>query len=104
PRRIFPRQQETTPLSPAGAPVTRRRPCRVARRGDNEGMAKRIKDLEARLSRVERELAEFRAALKIQPAQPWYRQIVGDYARDPVMQEILRLGRCIRSGKKKIRG
>lgn len=62
-------------------------------------MAKNTAQLEARLSRIEQELAELKAALKARSPEPWYRRIVGDYAGDPAFQEILRLGRRLRSGK-----
>jgi hypothetical protein len=57
--------------------------------------------LEARLARVEKELAELKAALTRRRADPWYRQIVGDFAGDPVFAEIIRLGRQARRGKRK---
>lgn len=57
--------------------------------------------LEARLKRIEQELAEIKASLQPQPKEPWYRQIVGDFAGDKVFGEIIRLGRRIRSGKLK---
>ena len=57
--------------------------------------------LEARLQRVEHELAELRAALAHQPAKRWYREIVGCYAGDKALAEIVRLGRLIRQGKLK---
>ncbi len=57
--------------------------------------------LEARLARIEQEVAELKAALGAPRAEPWYRQIVGDFAQDEAFAEIIRLGRCIRSGKRK---
>ena len=62
---------------------------------------KRTSDVETRLTRVEKELAELKAALAGQRAQPWYRQIVGNFAQDAVYAEITRLGRLIRTGKLK---
>ena len=59
------------------------------------------KQLEARLARIEQELAELRAALRARRADPWYRQIVGDYADDEALREITRLGQRIRAGKLK---
>jgi hypothetical protein len=59
-------------------------------------------DLERRLDRVERELAELKAALAIHGGQPWYRQIAGSFAGDPVFAEMVRLGRLIRRRKLKI--
>jgi hypothetical protein len=65
-----------------------------------ETMSKITEQLEARLTRVEKELAELKAALSGKRAQPWYRQIVGDYAGDPALAGILRLGRLLRRGKR----
>ena len=62
-------------------------------------MRRKVQDLERRLARVERELAELKAALAGRDSQPWYRQIAGTFAGDPVFAEIVRLGRLIRQGK-----
>jgi hypothetical protein len=59
------------------------------------------RQLEARLARVEKELAELKAALTRHRADPWYRQIVGDFAGDQAFAEIIRLGRQARRGKRK---
>jgi hypothetical protein len=64
-------------------------------------MAQTTRQLEARLERVEKELAELKASLGAQQAKPWYEQIVGDFAHDEVFAEIVRLGRLIRRGKLK---
>ncbi|HKI33217.1 MAG TPA: hypothetical protein VKA46_15300 [Gemmataceae bacterium] len=64
-------------------------------------MSQKTQQLELRLARVEQELAELKAALAGRPAEPWYRQIVGEYAGDQVFAEILRLGGLIRRGKLK---
>jgi hypothetical protein len=58
------------------------------------------KQLEARLERVEKELAELRRVVLGQQAKPWYEQIVGSFAGDEAFAEIIRLGRLIRAGKK----
>jgi hypothetical protein len=57
------------------------------------------KDVEDRLQQVEKDLAELKAALAIEPGRPWYRQIVGSFANDAVFAEIIRLGRLTRRGK-----
>jgi hypothetical protein len=62
-------------------------------------MEKTTQPFEARLARVERELAELKAALSKKPAEPWYRQIAGSFAGDEAYAEIIRLGRLIRRGK-----
>jgi len=64
-------------------------------------MPRNTPQIEARLAQVERELAELRTALNERPNQPWYRQIVGDFAGDKAFAEIIRLGRLIRRGKLK---
>ena len=64
-------------------------------------MPNTTQQLEARLTRVEKELAELRAALPKKNAEPWYRQVVGDFADDKAYLEIMRLGKQIRSGKRK---
>jgi hypothetical protein len=62
-------------------------------------MSTTTEQLERRLARVEKELAELREALAAKPAEPWYRQIVGSFAGDKAFAEIIRLGRLIRAGK-----
>jgi len=62
-------------------------------------MSKITEQLERRLARVEKELAELKASLAKERAVPWYRQIVGDFAGDKAFAEIIRLGRLIRAGK-----
>lgn len=64
-------------------------------------MSRATQQLEARLARVEKELAELKAGLGGPRAEPWYRQIVGDFAGDKAYAEIIRLGRLIRRGKLK---
>jgi hypothetical protein len=63
-------------------------------------MSTTTKQLEARLARVEKELAELRRVVLGQQAQPWYEQIAGCFAGDEAFAEIIRLGRLIRAGKK----
>jgi hypothetical protein len=57
------------------------------------------RDLEARLQRVETELAELKAAIAGKQGKPWYREIVGTFAGDEAFAEIARLGGLIRQGK-----
>lgn len=65
-------------------------------------MATKPKELEARIARVEKDLADLRSLLGVKPGIPWYRQIVGDFAGDEIYAEIVRLGRLIRQGKLKV--
>jgi hypothetical protein len=70
--------------------------------GKNGVMARSTQQLEARLAKVEKELAELKAALRNgDRSQPWYRQIVGDFAGDKAYAEIVRLGGLIRRGRLK---
>jgi hypothetical protein len=62
-------------------------------------MSKTTEQLERRLARVEKELAELKEPLAKERAVPWYRQIVGSFAGDEAFAEIIRLGRLIRAGK-----
>ena len=62
-------------------------------------MPRHANQLEARLARVEKEVAELKAALARRQRKPWYREIVGAFANDPAFAEITRLGRLIRQEK-----
>jgi hypothetical protein len=64
-------------------------------------MSTSLQKLEARLARVEKQLAELKGSLPRKVGQPWYRQIVGDFRQDKAYAEIVRLGRLIRRGKLK---
>jgi hypothetical protein len=68
---------------------------------DNAIMAQTKHRLEARLERVERELAQLKAALAGKKLKPWYEEIVGSFKNDEAFAEIIRLGRLIRQGKLK---
>lgn len=62
-------------------------------------MAQTTRQLEARLKRVEEELAQLKAAISTKSGKPWYRDIVGAFAGDKAFAEISRLGRLIRQEK-----
>jgi hypothetical protein len=64
-------------------------------------MSRTLQQLEARLSRVEKDLANLQATLAGRRGGVWYRDIVGDFAGDKAFAEIIRLGRRIRRGKLK---
>jgi hypothetical protein len=68
---------------------------------DNTTMASNTRQLEARIAQVEKDLADVKAALAGKRPEPWYEQIVGDFAGDKDFAEIVRLGRLIRLGKLK---
>ena len=52
--------------------------------------------LEERLARVEKELKELKATVTGKPEVPWWQEIDGGFAGDPVFAEIVRLGAQIR--------
>ena len=62
-------------------------------------MSRTTAELEARLQRVEKEVAELKAIVTGKEGKPWYREIVGVFAGDEAFAEITRLGRLIRRGK-----
>lgn len=64
-------------------------------------MPQTTQQIEVRLARVEKDLRELKTAFSRARRQPWYRQIVGDFAGDKAFAEIIRLGRLIRRGKLK---
>lgn len=64
-------------------------------------MGQTTRQLEARLERVEKELAELKATLAGKPVKPWFEEIVGCFKGDEAFAEITRLGRLIREGKLK---
>ena len=55
--------------------------------------------IEARLSAVEKELARLRAAVE-QTGTPWWEQISGTFANDPIYEEAMRLGRKWRESQR----
>jgi len=68
---------------------------------DNNGMQQSTRQLDTRLKRVEKELAELKAALVGKQAKPWYEEIVGSFKNDEAFAAIIHLGRLIRQGKLK---
>jgi hypothetical protein len=64
-------------------------------------MRQTTRQIEARLERVEKELAILKAALAGKQAKPWYEEIVGSFKNDKAFAEIVRLGRLIRQEKLK---
>jgi len=56
-------------------------------------------DLEARLTAVENELARLRAVVE-QAGTPWWEQIKGTFANDPIYDEAMRLGRKWREAQR----
>jgi len=64
-------------------------------------MKQTIQQVERRLRQVEKDLEELKTALGKESREPWYRQIAGSFAQDPVFAEVVRLGRLIRKGKLK---
>lgn len=59
-------------------------------------MATKLALIEVRLRRVEVELAELKKSKQRDNDVPWYRKVAGQFANDPVFDEIVRLGKEIR--------
>ncbi len=64
-------------------------------------MVSKVQELEARVVALERELRSLRARLDGKEGVPWYRQIAGAFAGDPVYAEITRLGQKIRKAQRR---
>ena len=64
-------------------------------------MASKVKELEDRVTQLEKELRQVKAQLGSKRQVPWYRQILGEFKDDPVFDEIVRLGRQIREADRK---
>ena len=64
-------------------------------------MAQTKQKLEARVERLEKELADLKAAVSGGKPKPWYQEIVGSFKDDKAFAEIIRLGSLIRQGKLK---
>lgn len=84
-----------------GGSAKRRLSCHLVILADNAAIAEASGQVEARIERIEKELAELKSALGGRQAKPWYRNIVGVFAGDQAIGEIIRLGRLIRQGKLK---
>jgi len=67
------------------------RSCLSNEHANNGRMSPNPNALEARLRRVELELAELKAALAPQPVTRWYREVVGSFAGDKTLAKIVRL-------------
>jgi uncharacterized protein (UPF0335 family) len=64
-------------------------------------MARTTQQLEARVERLEKQLAELKDAISAKPGKPWFQEIVGSFKNDKAFAEIIRLGRLIRQEKLK---
>jgi hypothetical protein len=55
-------------------------------------------DWDARLARLEAEMKEIKALLQAQqqPKKPWWEEIAGTFANDPIYEEIINLGLEVR--------
>jgi len=58
-----------------------------------------VNDIEARLIAVENELARLRAKVD-RDAKPWWEEIRGTFANDPIYDEAMRLGRKWRESQR----
>jgi hypothetical protein len=53
-------------------------------------------EIEARLIALETEVAQLKAQQQISPETPWWEDILGSFANDPVYDEAMQLGRQYR--------
>jgi len=63
-------------------------------------MVSAVVRLEARVKQLEAEVRDLKTRLQTVPESPWYRQILGSLANDPVFDEIVRLGRDLRAAER----
>jgi hypothetical protein len=56
--------------------------------------------LEARVKQLESEVRDLKTRLTAVSESPWYRQILGTFANDPVFDEIVRLGCDLRAAER----
>jgi hypothetical protein len=56
------------------------------------------RELEARVAALEAEMVELKQKLETvtKPAKPWWEEIYGTFANDPIYEEAMRLGRKYR--------
>ena len=63
-------------------------------------MTSTVVRLEARVKQLEADVRDLKARLQTEPESPWYRQILGMFADDPVFDEIVRLGGELRAAER----
>jgi hypothetical protein len=70
------------------------------------GMCMASETLEARLSVLEREMAQIKRLLRTKsgPAEPWWERIAGVFEDDPVFEQAMKLGRQYRESLRPRRG
>jgi len=71
----------------------------VSLRVDGRSKAMAKVTLEQRVSRIEKELSQLKAAVSSEQGAPWWRQIVGDFKGDKAFAEIVQMGRQIRQAQ-----
>jgi hypothetical protein len=64
-------------------------------------MSSMVSRIEVRVKQLEDEVRELKSRLDAVSNVPWYRQILGTFADDPVFDEVVRLGREIREAERK---
>jgi hypothetical protein len=63
-------------------------------------MTSTVVRLESRIKQLEADVRDLKARLLTVPESPWYRQILGTFADDPVFDEIVRLGGELRAAER----
>lgn len=63
-------------------------------------MTSTVVRLESRVKQLEVDVRDLKARLLGVPESPWYRQILGTFADDPVFDEIVRLGGELRAAER----
>ena len=64
-------------------------------------MVSTVARLEVRVKQLEEEVRDLKTRLEPVPQAPWYRQILGTLADDPVFDEIAQLGQELRAAERK---
>jgi tRNA(fMet)-specific endonuclease VapC len=65
-------------------------------------MVSAVAELAVRVKQLEEEVRDLKTRLQTVPQAPWYRQILGTLADDPVFDEIVLLGQELRAAERKL--
>ena len=56
--------------------------------------------LEQRIAILEDQVAQLKEKLSLNSPKPWWEQIAGSFANDPIFEEAMRLGRAYREAQR----